>query len=64
MKLLKQFGNRFRRVRKQRGLGIRAAARQAGVSPATLSRIENGHDSTASAFLKLVIWAKAEETEG
>lgn len=35
-------------------LGIRAAAKTIDVSPATLSRIENGHKCDADVMLKLI----------
>jgi len=45
------------RVGAKRGtLGIRAAAREAGVSPATLSRIENGHVPDLETFERLCRW--------
>jgi len=36
--------------------GVRAAAREAGVSPATLSRIENGHLPDLETFERLCRW--------
>ena len=45
------------RVAAKRGmLGVRAAAREAGVSPATLSRIENGHIPDLETFERLCRW--------
>ncbi len=37
-------------------VGVRAAARDAGVSPATLSRIENGNVPDLETFEKLCRW--------
>lgn len=37
-------------------LGVRAAAREAGVSPATLSRVENGHVPDLETFEKICRW--------
>jgi transcriptional regulator with XRE-family HTH domain len=45
------------RLASKRGtLGIRAAAREAGVSPATLSRVENGHLPDLETFERLCRW--------
>jgi transcriptional regulator with XRE-family HTH domain len=45
------------RVAAKRGMqGVRAAAREAGVSPATLSRIENGHIPDLETFERLCGW--------
>ena len=38
------------------GMGIRAAAKEVGVSPATLSRIENGHVPDLDTFGKICRW--------
>jgi transcriptional regulator with XRE-family HTH domain len=37
-------------------VGVRAAARDAGISPATLSRIENGHVPDLETFEKICQW--------
>ena len=39
-----RFGERIRRVRKARGLGLRATAREVGISATFLSRIESGKE--------------------
>jgi transcriptional regulator with XRE-family HTH domain len=45
------------RIAVKRGaVGVRAAARDAGVSPATLSRIENGNVPDLETFEKLCQW--------
>jgi len=52
------------RVAAKRGaVGVRAAARDAGVSPATLSRIENGHVPDIETFERLCRWMGADPAE-
>lgn len=52
------------RVAAKRGAtGIRMAARDAGVSPATLSRIENGHVPDIDIFERLCRWIGADPSE-
>ena len=47
---------------KRRGnMGIRAAAKEIGISPTTLSRIENGHVPDVSTMQKVCAWL-GEET--
>ena len=41
---------------KRGAVGVRAAAREAGVSPATLSRIENGNVPDLETFEKICNW--------
>lgn len=36
--------------------GVRAAAKEIGISPATLSRIENGHVPDLEKFVKICAW--------
>lgn len=38
------------------GVGVRAAAKEAGVSTATLSRVENGKACDALTFVRLSYW--------
>ena len=46
-------------VREKRGdEGVRAAAKEAGVSPATLSRVERGHVPDMLTFEKLCAWLR------
>jgi transcriptional regulator with XRE-family HTH domain len=46
-----------RLITRRRGLrGIRAAAAEAGVSPATLSRVENGNLPDLATFAKICRW--------
>jgi transcriptional regulator with XRE-family HTH domain len=48
-------------VRTKRGAqGIRAAAADVGISPATLSRIENGHLPDLETFRRLCVWLEAD----
>lgn len=45
------------RIASKRGaVGVRAAAREAGISPATLSRVENGNVPDLETFEKLCQW--------
>jgi len=37
-------------------LGVRAAAKEIGISPATLSRIENGHVPDLATFAAICAW--------
>ena len=41
-------------------LGIRAAAKAAGVSPATMSRVEGGHTPDMETFERLCAWLGAD----
>jgi HTH-type transcriptional regulator, competence development regulator len=41
-----RFGQRIRRLRQERGLGLRHTAARAGMSATFLSRIENGEERT------------------
>ncbi|MDX2094432.1 MAG: helix-turn-helix transcriptional regulator [Alphaproteobacteria bacterium] len=45
-------------ARKRGSMGIRAAAKEIGTSPATLSRIENGHLSDMETMKKVFAWAE------
>lgn len=48
-------------ISKKRGhAGIRFAAKEAGLSPATLSRIENGGTPDLATFAKLCVWLEAD----
>ena len=40
--------------RESHGLGVRAFGKVIGISPSTLSRVENGHEATVEVFLKVV----------
>jgi len=55
-----QVGNRVRRLRHARGLSARAVAVAAGVSPAYLSRLENGKVSPTVSTLTRVLAAMDE----
>ena len=51
-------------VRERRGtLGVRAAATEVGVSPATFSRIENGHMPDLETFAKICEWLEIDPAE-
>jgi transcriptional regulator with XRE-family HTH domain len=43
--------------------GVRAAALDAGVSPATFSRVENGHMPDLETFAKLCKWLQRDPAE-
>ena|ERR1051325_5956931 len=43
--------------------GVRAAAAEVGVSPATLSRVENGHLPDLETFAKLCAWLERDPAE-
>ena len=47
-------------VRKRGGRGIRAAAAEAMVSPATLSRVENGNLPDLATFAKICRWLEVD----
>lgn len=53
----------LRLAAKRGAMGVRAAARDAGVSPATLSRIENGHVPDIETFERLCRWMGADPAE-
>jgi transcriptional regulator with XRE-family HTH domain len=50
-------------VAKRGTRGVRAAALEAGVSPATLSRVENGHMPDLATFAKLCKWIERDPRE-
>jgi transcriptional regulator with XRE-family HTH domain len=45
------------------GQGVRAAADEVGVSPATLSRVENGHMPDLETFAKICKWLERDPRE-
>lgn len=49
-------GKLLRLWRAVENIGLREAAKELGISPATLSRIENGKSVDAATFLKLIYW--------
>ncbi len=52
------------RLVERRGLkGVRAAAEEIGISPATLSRIENGHMPDLATFAKVCDWLNVDPAE-
>lgn len=54
MEELKERGKKLREIREKKGLGLREAARKAGVSPTLLSLVETGKRKPTSAlFSKL-----------
>jgi len=50
-------------VAKRGTRGVRAAAAEADVSPATLSRVENGHMPDLETFAKLCKWLERDPRE-
>lgn len=50
-------------TRKRGARGIRAAAAEAGVSSATLSRVENGHMPDLVTFAKICRWLEVDPRE-
>jgi transcriptional regulator with XRE-family HTH domain len=50
-------------IAKRGSRGVRAAAAEAGVSPATYSRVENGHMPDLSTFAKLCKWLQRDPRE-
>jgi transcriptional regulator with XRE-family HTH domain len=45
------------RIQERRaGKGVREAAKEVGVSPATLSRVENGHIPDLETYRKICLW--------
>ena len=47
----------------KRRIGVREFAKQAGISAATLSRIENGKPPDIETFFKLCFWMKRRSNE-
>ena len=52
-------GPRIRRTRELHKVSLRGAARQIGLSPTTLSRIERGADGTAAHYFAALNWVAA-----
>lgn len=48
----------MRLKRKTLNLGVREAARQIGISPATYSRIEREHNMAVSSYVKILKWLR------
>lgn len=61
--LLEDLGRRVAKRREERGLGIRAAAKEIGLSHPTLSRIERGHLPDLENYQRLCRWL-GEDAEG
>lgn len=58
---ISELGSRI--ASKRAGRGIRAAAVEADVSPATLSRVENGHMPDLVTFAKICRWLGVDPRE-
>ena len=52
--ILKELGERFARIRKQRGYSQSQLAQNAGIGVATLRRLEAGRDAQMETWLKLM----------
>ncbi len=50
-------------ARKRGNMGVRAAAREIGISPSTLSRIENGHIPDVGTLEKICEWIGEEPSQ-
>lgn len=48
---------------KRGNMGVRAAAREIGISPSTLSRVENGHVPDIATLDKICDWVGEEATQ-
>jgi transcriptional regulator with XRE-family HTH domain len=48
---------------KRGGRGVRTTAMDVGVSPATLSRVENGHMPELETFAKICLWLERDPRE-
>lgn len=48
---------------KRQGKGIREIAKEIGISPATLSRVENGKEPDLGTFRKICQWLKVDPNE-
>jgi len=51
---IQQLGKRIQDARA--GKGVREAAKEVGISPATLSRVENGHVPDLETYRKICLW--------
>lgn len=49
-------GDTIKYRREHENIGIRAAAKLCGVSPATISRVENGEEPDLKSFARLCRW--------
>lgn len=50
-------------VERRGTLGVRAAAKEIGISPATLSRVENGHVPDLTTFAAICRWLGADPSQ-
>ena len=56
-------GNELRKLRKQKGMGIKTASKELGVSYTYLSRVENEHRTPSPALVKKLSSLYGVETE-
>jgi transcriptional regulator with XRE-family HTH domain len=56
MELLENLGRRILEKRKKEGLGLRAAAKEIGITHATLSRVEKGFLPDLQTYRKILRW--------
>lgn len=59
----KSFARDVREERARQGIGVRAAAKAATVSPATFSRAENENPMSAELFMVMCWWLEVEPTD-
>ncbi|KZY37019.1 hypothetical protein A3731_36720 [Roseovarius sp. HI0049] len=50
-------------ARRRGNMGVRAAAREIGISPSTLSRIENGHVPDVATLEKVCAWLEEDPSK-
>jgi len=50
-------------ARRRGNMGVRAAAREIGISPSTLSRIENGHVPDVATLEKVCAWLEEDASK-
>ena len=58
---LEDIGNLL--ARRRGNMGVRAAAREIGISPSTLSRIENGHVPDVATLEKVCAWLEEDTSK-
>jgi transcriptional regulator with XRE-family HTH domain len=59
----KKVGNELRQLREHKGMGIKTASKELGVSYAYLSRVENEHRTPSPALVKKLSMLYGVETE-
>lgn len=54
-----RIGQLIAKWRGDRGVGVRAVAKEIGISSATLNRVECGENCDAKSLVKILVWALA-----